>query len=346
MRHTIDRDQFFPEFEAACGSATGPIGVAVSGGSDSIALLCLAVQWAEASKRELIALTVDHGLRAEAANEAVWVAAAAAKFGIAHQTLVWTSPIARQSAARRGRHVLLAEAIKAQGGNCVLLGHTFDDQLETVLMRQRQGSTWYGLAGMQPRAVSPVWPEGQGVYVARPLLSARRGALRDWLNLREQTWIDDPSNENIEYERVRVRHELAAEPDLFSEIAELQGDALARRVAEDRAIGAFMLGSVVVESTGGISVNLNDLTRGRKSRVLSQLLQIVSGKDTPPRLGKLATLIEGLDAGPAFAGATLHGVIIKHSKGVVSLRPERDPLPFSSILERLLGLANHLTGNM
>lgn len=342
----MDATDFRPDFDSVCRSAVGPIGLAVSGGSDSIAMLCMAAHWAKASKRELIALTVDHRLREEAADEARWVAEQAQRLGIGHQTLNWDEPIARQSAARRARHVLLAQGIKAVGGDCILLGHTFDDQIETVLMRQRQGSTWYGLAGMQRCAISPVWPEGQGVFVGRPLFTARRSDLRAWLKARDQAWIDDPSNENPEYERVRVRRELSADPTLFSKIASVQAEASMRRVREDGLIGDFIQRSVVIESSGRITVQMNELTSEQKMRALSLLLQVMSGKELPPRMGKLMSLVENLEAGPTFAGATLHGVIVKQTKGMTLLQPERSPLQYGAILGRLLTMTKQLTGSL
>ncbi len=338
--------EFRPDFERVCGLAVGPIGIAVSGGSDSIAMLCMAAEWAQTANRDVIALTVDHGLRAEAADEARWVAGQAQRLGITHQTLTWDKPIGRQAAARRARHVLLAQAILAAGGECILLGHTFDDQIETVLMRQRQQSTWYGLAGMQRCATSPVWPEGQGVFVGRPLLAARREDLRTWLKARNQAWIDDPSNEKEEYERVRVRSELSKDAALFAEISAIQAKASQERVVEDRALGHFIQNHVVIENSGRITVQLDELTDERKMRVLSILLQIVSGKELPPRLNKLNSLVEALGAGPTFAGATLHGVIVKQIKGTTLLQPERHPLQYGSILGRLLMMTKQLTGSL
>ncbi|MDP1556345.1 MAG: ATP-binding protein, partial [Hyphomonas sp.] len=126
-------------FNAALGAVPedlreGPIGLAVSGGSDSITLLHLAHRWARPRGAKLLVLTVDHRLRPAAAAEAAGVARLAGDLGLPHLTLVWEAPMARQSAARRARHALLATALKSAGGQLLLTGHTASDQAETVLM--------------------------------------------------------------------------------------------------------------------------------------------------------------------------------------------------------------------
>ena len=125
-------------FDRLCGTASGPIGIAVSGGSDSLALLVLAHDWAARAGRDLMAFTVDHRLRPEAADEARHVAGICAHLGIGHQTLTWETPVSKQALARRARHGLMAAALRARGGARLLLGHTSDDQCETFLMRARQ----------------------------------------------------------------------------------------------------------------------------------------------------------------------------------------------------------------
>ena len=88
-------------FDRLCGTGPGPVGIAVSGGSDSLALLVLAKAWSDRTGRPLIALTVDHRLRPEAADEARFVAEICARIGVDHQTLVWDRPVAKQALARR-----------------------------------------------------------------------------------------------------------------------------------------------------------------------------------------------------------------------------------------------------
>ena len=113
--------------------------LAVSGGSDSLALLYLAHEWAKVTGRALVVLTVDHRLRPEAKQEAEMVATLCAKLGHTHRTLTWATPRASQAAARRARYVLLAQAARAQNARILMTGHTFDDVVETAMIRRRRG---------------------------------------------------------------------------------------------------------------------------------------------------------------------------------------------------------------
>jgi len=187
--------------EAAAGIAAlppGPLGVAISGGGDSTALLLLL----HAARRAVLAVTVDHGLRPESAAEAAAVGALCAARGIPHDTLVWAEGPESgnlQARARQARRRLIADWARGRGIGDVALGHTLDDQAETVLLRLARGSGVDGLAAMAAVA------EGDGVRWHRPLLGIGRGALRDWLRGEGVAWIDDPSNEDPRFDRVRVR---------------------------------------------------------------------------------------------------------------------------------------------
>ena len=183
--------------------------LAVSGGSDSMALMRLAAGWAKQNhpSLRLSVLTVDHGLRAEAAQEAGKVALWAQPLGLSHQTLAWTAgpkpSRGVQAKAREARYRLMTEWCRANGAAMLLTAHTLDDQAETVLMRLVRTLSPESLAGV---AASGAW---EGFPLCRPLLKARRAALRDYLSGLGQDWIEDPSNEDRRFERVRVRQSLA-----------------------------------------------------------------------------------------------------------------------------------------
>lgn len=314
-------------FGAALGAVpddlrAGPVGLAVSGGSDSLALLHLAHRWAGPRGVQLLVLTVDHRLRAGAAEEAAIVADLARNLGHAHQTLAWEAPVARQSAARRARHALLAAALKAAGGRLLLTGHTASDQAETFLMRVRQGSGWYGLAGMRALSLSPVWPEGAGLWIGRPLLGEAREDLRAWLKGQGGGWTEDPSNGNPVFERVRIRLRLSQNPALsaqalacqrrFEELRRLEDGLLANWLGRDAHIGA----------DGTVIARLADLPDERAARGLGILLQCVAGRETPPRTNALMNLAARSRAMPAFRGATLGGVRLRPSRNGLKLSPE------------------------
>ncbi len=181
---------------------SGPLGIAVSGGGDSMALLHLAAAWAGEARRTLLAVTVDHGLRPGAAKEAALVGQSCASLGIPHTVLRWTDWDGQgnmQDQARRARRRLISDWAVAGGIGAVFLGHTADDQAETVLLRLARGSGVDGLSAMDEFA-----PAVHGLWV-RPFLHVGRQDLRDWLRSRDIAWAEDPSNEDVRFDRVRAR---------------------------------------------------------------------------------------------------------------------------------------------
>jgi tRNA(Ile)-lysidine synthase len=187
-----------------------PVLVALSGGGDSVALLHLLA--AELGPKRLRAVVVDHALRHGSADDANRAAEFAAALGINAEilTLSWEEGANRaQQAAREGRYRAICAYARTHNLNTIAAAHSADDQAETLLMRAANGSTWRGLAGIAPFAFAPLWPEGRGIALARPLLTARREELRAYLRDQRASWIEDPANINPMFERVRVRQRLA-----------------------------------------------------------------------------------------------------------------------------------------
>lgn len=185
----------------------GTIAVAVSGGPDGLALLLLAHA---ALTERVVALTVDHGLRAESAREAAMVAAVCAARDIPHTTLVWRGdkPAGnRQAAARDARYALMRDHCAAHGIGWLATGHHADDQAETLLMRLARGSGAGGLSGIRARR-----DLGAGVTLLRPLLGVRRSALRALVDAAGLVPVDDPANRSPAYDRTAARALLEATP--------------------------------------------------------------------------------------------------------------------------------------
>lgn len=178
--------------------------LAVSGGPDSIALMWLAARWRRALARgpRLVAVTVDHGLRAEAAAEAREVKRLARTLELEHRTLRWTGPkpvAGLPAAARAARYRLLAKAARQSGATHILTAHTRDDQAETVLMRLLRGSGVAGLAAMARES------ERDGVWLARPFLDVSKSQLIATLNKAKLGFADDPTNRDPHFTRPRLR---------------------------------------------------------------------------------------------------------------------------------------------
>ncbi|MEB3045218.1 tRNA lysidine(34) synthetase TilS [Rhizobium mulingense] len=184
--------------------------VAISGGSDSTGLLLLldeAVKAAPHRKISLCAATVDHRLRAGSADEAQQVAALCASLGIPHIIAVWQGEKPKtgiMAAAREARYDLLAESAERLGASLIVTGHTLDDQRETLQMR-----------GVRTEQLSSGIADAvlfdRRFWILRPLLFSSRTDIRAFLKDQGVSWIDDPSNEDVKYERVRVRRQLSAD---------------------------------------------------------------------------------------------------------------------------------------
>lgn len=309
--------------------AAGPLAVACSGGSDSLALLLLASDWARRTARTLQVLTVDHGLRAESAAEAAFVADRARRLGHEAVTLTWTGdkPVTGlQDAARHARHRLLARACAERGVRTLLLAHTLDDQAETVWMRLAAGGGWRGAAGMREAGPSPVWPEGRGLSLLRPLLAERRCDLRAWLTDRDETWIDDPSNEDRRYARTRIRERLARfEAAGFDpvRIAGLAGGMAALNAVEARAAWRLARSAAHLTRWGGLALDRQQYGQAPaviRHRLLEAAVLAVSGRETLPGRDALTRLDNSVRAGEC---ATAGGVMAAPWRGRTWL--VRDP---------------------
>ena len=180
------------------------IAIALSGGGDSLALTLIVDAWAREAGRDLVILTVDHRLNAQSGAWTAACAALAGRLGRPFHALAWTGGKPARgipAAARDARHRLLADAARDVGARVILMGHTADDRREAAIMRAA-GST---VPDPREWAPAPVWPEGRGIFLLRPLLDVRRADLRAWLTASGEAWIDDPANIDPRYARSRAR---------------------------------------------------------------------------------------------------------------------------------------------
>ncbi len=178
------------------------IGVAVSGGGDSLAMLLVAASSIDRINCQIEVATVDHGLRADSGAEAQFVKDICDSIYLKHSILPWEKPDKInniQNCARLARLRLLTEWANRDEISIILLGHSADDQAETIIMNLIRGSGIEGLRGM------PSFFLNEGIIFARPFLSVGRERLRSFLQDHEYSWIEDPSNSDEKFQRVRVR---------------------------------------------------------------------------------------------------------------------------------------------
>lgn len=282
------------------------LGVAISGGSDSTALLHVLAQCFDPGTVEIKAVTVDHGLRKESAQEAVTVSKLAHSLGLSHDTLRWqgwdgTGNL--QDQARRARYELLSDWAKANEIAILALGHTADDQAETVIMRLSRSAGVTGLAAM------PVRRTQYGIAIQRPMLGLTRVQLRDYLKRQNIGWIDDPSNEDLRFDRIKARKALEILEPLgitakaLSDVAKNMGQA---REALDWY--SFLAARDCATIDGGDVVfdmrKFRTLPDEIERRLLIRAILWINGTDYPPRRSSVNEVFQAIRSGRS---ATLGG---------------------------------------
>ncbi|MFA6264997.1 MAG: tRNA lysidine(34) synthetase TilS [Pseudolabrys sp.] len=321
---------------AGFASATALV-LAVSGGPDSTALMVLAARWRKARKTgpELVAVTVDHGLRADSKREARDVARLAKQLGLAHRTMCWTGVKPRTGipqAAREARYRLLANAARKAGAQHILTAHTRDDQAETVLIRMSRGSGVTGLTGM---AMStrlhvpglPVLDETRSLLLVRPFLDIPKLRLIATLDKAKILYADDPTNRDAAFTRARLRRLM---PQLATEGLDARRLAvLARRLrraneaieaATDRAMETVMLPGareLARFDAAGFFVLPEELALRALGRAI-----VVLGANFRVELAKLEALFAALTEAGKAGGRwrrTLAGALVTLDKGRITV---------------------------
>ncbi|MGK7752359.1 MULTISPECIES: tRNA lysidine(34) synthetase TilS [unclassified Roseovarius] len=298
------------QFVATFGNARPRrLGIAVSGGSDSLGLLLLARKWATQGGPDLHAVTVDHGLRAASPDEAAAVSVICERLGVAHKTLEWRGWEGAgnlSDAARRARYSLIADWAKTESITDVVLGHTLNDVAETFVMRLAREAGVDGLAAM-----APSWRQGE-VAFRRPLLQVSRAELRALVEREGLDWVDDPSNVDDAFERARARKALAVLEDMGITARGLGN--VARHLGEVRTTlywyvflaarnyATFDRGDVLIDRKG-----FRTLPRDICRRMVQEILCWISGAEYGPRGKAVDLMLEAIRGG---TGMTLHGVIL------------------------------------
>jgi tRNA(Ile)-lysidine synthase len=321
--------------------------LAVSGGPDSVALMWLVARWRNALARgpRLIAVTVDHGLRSEAAAEARNVKRLARSLDVPHRTVRWTGVKPKTglpAAARAARYRLLAQAARAGGATHILTAHTRDDQAETLLMRMLRGSGISGLAAMARES------ERDGVRLARPFLNVSKSRLIATLKKAKLDFADDPTNRDLNFTRPRLR---AVMPVLAAEGGDARNLArLALRLARANAAVEILVDGAErylalrysearpVNDTAASETKAFDakafaaMPEEIRLRLLKRAIDRY-GHEGPAELGKIEALLAALDlacAGQAKGAQakgqsrlkqTLAGALVSLTAGRIRIEP-------------------------
>lgn len=307
--------------------------LAVSGGADSMALVVLASQAARLKNApQFTVLSVDHGLRSAAKDEVKQVAQWCRQLGLPHHALKVTAKIKStgvQEAARQQRYHLMAVWCRQHKAEALVLAHHQQDQAETVLMRLAHQSGINGLAGMAAR--QKLHLEGEQVTLLRPFLSQPPESLRAVLHKAGQAWLEDPSNVDVKFERVRTRQALPGLANIglsVAALADFAGKMQNLRASLDRQAIDWLGGHACWTPLGYIDMDaaaflaLEGLMR---QRILAALLRHMGGQIYAPKRRRLDALVGRLQDSPSGA-STLGGCLVRWRGGRLMLGREQAAL--------------------
>jgi len=284
-----------------------PVGVAFSGGGDSLMALKAVTAWAARHNRPVIAFHVDHRLQAASGAWAESARQAAERLSAAYVGLSWDGPkpdTGLPAAARAARHRLIADAARAAGVRVLVIGHTADDRIEADLMR----AAGHRMGELREWSPSPIWPEGRGLFHLRPLLAVRRAAIRQALAAEGETWIDDPVNQDLRSPRARARPDAALAEQSCPQAQETELSRLA------------ILASVGVG--GDIRIDrerLRSAPRAAVRALIGAATTCVGGAASPARSGRLEALTDRV-LGPAPFAGVLSGAKVLAAEEIVFVR--------------------------
>lgn len=267
------------------------LAVAVSGGRDSMALAVLANDWARAHGGSVLALIVDHRLRPGSSAEASTTTARLSALGITAEILAWDGPKPAsrlQEAARATRYRLLFDACRHRGILHLLVAHHASDQSETIAMRAARASGPDGLAGIAAVV------EHRSARLLRPLLGVPRERLTATVTERGVAWVDDPSNEDRRFERVRIRQDAGAPGEGVEQ-------SPGYRAAREREVAEVALEALEITSDGVALDQLvvSGIGKDIARRLLGRVIQSVGRLGYPPRRERLERAAARLSQGSA-----------------------------------------------
>ena len=297
--------------------------VAVSGGADSLALSYLMHQWCHENKVELIGLTVDHGLRPEAADEAKHVKSIFDGWNISHHTLTPDTPIdgtaGLQESARAARYDLMMRFCQEQDISTLFTAHHLGDQFETVLMRLARGSGVQGLSGIKPES------KRGNISILRPLLTVSKARLIETCTAANLKWIEDPSNTDDTFMRVKLREAETALKEIGLTPETIEG-AREKLFAAANFITKEThkeLDKVAIKDGYDFEWDAFETYHPYlQDRLLSAAVQQIGQTDYPPRQSKLDTLLASLNAEKTVKMTLNHCVIEKTGDGRLKITAE------------------------
>ena len=301
-------------------------GIAVSGGSDSMALFHILTDWVSDNKPKIIVASIDHGLRSESKSEVEFVKKICEIKKIKHFSLATSENLSDsrgnlQDNARSARYELLRNWAISKDLQCIFLGHTLDDQEENLLIRFLRGSGVDGLVSMEDVVIR------NEILWMRPLLRLRKEELRNYLRNNNYTWIEDPSNYDNKYRRVQMRkllQQLKSNNLITSNFVKtadhmLRASKLSKEIAKSNCKNLLSFNDV-----GQITFEIekfSQLFEDTQYRILAGIISWFSGSFYKPRFSQLENLHEKI-LNVKLTASTLGGTVFKRKSGTVTVTRE------------------------
>ena len=303
----------------------GPIVVGVSGGADSLYLTYILSLWCKKTKRKLLAVTVDHQLRPESKAEAEWVHKQLLKHQIAHQILTWKGPKPKthvEEYAREERYNLLTNFCRKNKSKVLFIAHHQQDQAETFWARLSRGSGLDGLCAIQPMS------NRQDILLVRPLLNISKTEILGTLKKHHLKWVEDPMNQDLNYERVRWRQQQSVLDQLNLTAATIAKSTQRLQYAKealDFYTKEFISKNLIKSPYGFVSIDEQLFTKlpiDIRIRVLAYILKILASPKKMPSLESIEKIVLKI---PKYA--TLSGCqwVISHHKIFIAQEDQRIP---------------------
>lgn len=322
----LEREEFTRLVESLASSDAAHIfAVAVSGGPDSMALAFCLKRWGDEHSVKILALIVDHGLRAESAQEAKTTQQRLAALGIDAEILTWKHPPITSRLhiqARNARYELLTEACQRHGIHHLFLAHQREDQAETILMRLAKGSGIDGLAGISRQSPH------KDIQLLRPLLNISKQRLIATCEAAGINFINDPSNQSEKFARGRLRRVLpllADEGLTVERLLDLGERAAEAKQALEQTTVDFLRVASQRHEADIIHINLEQLRQTPSAiaqRALSLCLNNFSSGDYMPERASLLSLLAALSSDQDMTPRTLHGCLISKQSQQATLMRE------------------------
>lgn len=300
------------------------VAVGVSGGADSLALVYRLNEYGQKNGIKVVALTVDHQLREESSREAEYVAGLMKKEGIEHHILVWDGDKPQtgiEEAARQARYDLIGQYCREHGIRILAMGHHQQDQAETFLLRLQRGSGVFGLSGILPVS------RRENLTVIRPQLEDTPESLKAYLQQKGIEWVEDPSNQNEDFFRVKIRRFLPVlEKELSLSVARLAGTAAVLSRTRDYVetqTDKFIRNNVRFWENAGVSLSEKAFDGQHEEirfQVISHLIKKIGGKIYTPEADEVLRLCKNVKGG--FSGCTLGGCEVFAFRGKIWIVPE------------------------